>query len=208
MAPEESGSKQCPTCGSWDVRWAMIEDGGLGNWCDNCKKSLKAMAVQENEGSLGSSEPAQLKYKPSIIGKTLFTIVVICVSVLVFWCLFVGFSFWVDYYSSGGYERSNNTIAQMHGRHLLTCFESHYADYQRYPLSIDHLQRECYDYLDKNGVINDLLKKKVILNVTLLNEEDYEFVILHKKGNREYKMNSFSSYIRFREKGEKEWRKL
>lgn len=46
MSPEESGSKQCPTCGSWDVRWAMIEDGGLGNWCDNCKASLKAMAAR------------------------------------------------------------------------------------------------------------------------------------------------------------------
>jgi hypothetical protein len=46
MAPEESGSKQCPTCGSWDVRWAMIEDGGQGDWCDNCKKSLKAMEAQ------------------------------------------------------------------------------------------------------------------------------------------------------------------
>jgi hypothetical protein len=50
MAPEESGSKQCPTCGSWDVRWAMIEDGGLGDWCDNCKKSLKAMGKQMDDG--------------------------------------------------------------------------------------------------------------------------------------------------------------
>ena len=202
MAPEESGPKQCPTCGSWDVRWAMIEDGGLGNWCDNCKKSLEAMGGQEYDGSPES------KYEFSTTDKTATTVAVICVSVVVLWILLVNFSFWTEYYFNGGYERSNNTIAQMHGRHLLTCFESHYADYQRYPLSIDHLQRECYDYLDKNGVINDLLKKKIILNVTLLNEEDYEFIIFHKKGDREYKMNSFSSYIRFREKGEKEWRKL
>ena len=50
MAPEESGSKQCPTCGNSDVRWAMIEDGGLGEWCDNCKKSLKAMGKQMDDG--------------------------------------------------------------------------------------------------------------------------------------------------------------
>ena len=50
MAPEKSGSKQCPTCGSWDVRWAVIEDGGLGDWCDNCKKSLRAMGKQIDDG--------------------------------------------------------------------------------------------------------------------------------------------------------------
>ncbi len=50
MATEESGSKQCPTCGNSDVRWAMIEDGGLGEWCDNCKKSLKAMGKQMDDG--------------------------------------------------------------------------------------------------------------------------------------------------------------
>ena len=193
MAPEEPGSKQCPACGSWDVRWAMIEDGGQGNWCDNCKKSLKAVGVQ--------------KYEGSPFGQILYVTAITVVSVLVLWVLLVHFSFWTNYYSSGGFERSNNSIALMHGRHLLTCFESHYADYQRYPLSIDHLQRECNDYLDKNGVINDLLKKKVIFNVTLLNEEDYEFIIFHKKGDREYKMNSFSAHIRYREKGEKEWRK-
>ena len=169
----------------------MIEDG------DSC----------QHYGTSSGVEPAESKYKSSTTDKTVITIVVIGVSVLVFWFLLVGFSFWVDYYSSGGFERSNNSIALMHGRHLLTCFESHYADYQRYPLSIDHLQRECYDYLDKNGVINDLLKKKVILNATLLNEEDYEFIIFHKKGDREYKMNSFSAHIKYREKGQKEWRK-
>lgn len=46
MAPEESGSKQCPTCGSWDVRWATIEDGGMGDWCPNCMKSFKLMELE------------------------------------------------------------------------------------------------------------------------------------------------------------------
>jgi tetratricopeptide (TPR) repeat protein len=43
-AKEEAGSKQCPTCGSWDVRGgAMDEWGGTGDWCDHCKKSLYKM---------------------------------------------------------------------------------------------------------------------------------------------------------------------
>jgi len=42
-AQEEAGRKQCKTCGNWDVRWAMIEDGGLGDWCPNCKKSFCKM---------------------------------------------------------------------------------------------------------------------------------------------------------------------
>ena len=75
MAPEESGSKQCPTCGSRDVRWAMIEDGGLGNWCDNCKKSLKGIGVQ--------------KYEGSPFGKILYVTAITVVSVLVFWYLLV-----------------------------------------------------------------------------------------------------------------------
>jgi tetratricopeptide (TPR) repeat protein len=40
---EEAGRKQCKTCGNWDVRWAMIEDGGLGDWCPHCKKSFCKM---------------------------------------------------------------------------------------------------------------------------------------------------------------------
>ena len=43
-AKEEAGSKQCPTCGSLDVRrGAAIEGGGIGDWCDHCKKSLYKM---------------------------------------------------------------------------------------------------------------------------------------------------------------------
>jgi hypothetical protein len=43
-AKEEAGFKQCPTCGSWDVRGgAMVEHGGIGDWCDHCKKSLYKM---------------------------------------------------------------------------------------------------------------------------------------------------------------------
>jgi hypothetical protein len=43
-AKEEAGFKQCPTCGSFDVRGGtMIEGGGIGEWCDVCKKSLYKM---------------------------------------------------------------------------------------------------------------------------------------------------------------------
>ncbi len=38
-AKEEAGFKQCPTCGSLDVRGgAVIEGVGVGDWCDHCKK--------------------------------------------------------------------------------------------------------------------------------------------------------------------------
>lgn len=37
---KEAGLKQCPTCGKWDVYRAVIEDGGQGDWCPNCKKSI------------------------------------------------------------------------------------------------------------------------------------------------------------------------
>ena len=39
----EAGQKQCPTCGKWDVYRAFLEDGGQGDWCPNCKKSLQQM---------------------------------------------------------------------------------------------------------------------------------------------------------------------
>jgi hypothetical protein len=43
-AKEEAGFKQCPTCGSLDVRGgAMVEHGGYGDYCDVCKKSLYKM---------------------------------------------------------------------------------------------------------------------------------------------------------------------
>ena len=42
-AKEEAGSKQCPTCGSWDVHGgAKVQHGHFG-WCDHCKKSLYKM---------------------------------------------------------------------------------------------------------------------------------------------------------------------
>jgi hypothetical protein len=31
----------CPSCGKWDVHKAFTEDGGMGDWCPNCKKSIK-----------------------------------------------------------------------------------------------------------------------------------------------------------------------
>jgi len=34
---------QCPTCGATDIKYAYIEDGSMGYWCYQCKKSLKAM---------------------------------------------------------------------------------------------------------------------------------------------------------------------
>jgi ssDNA-binding Zn-finger/Zn-ribbon topoisomerase 1 len=39
---KETG-KLCPTCGNSNVRSAYIEDGGMGDWCPNCKMSLKKM---------------------------------------------------------------------------------------------------------------------------------------------------------------------
>ncbi len=43
---EKAGSKQCPTCGGWDVRsGATIEEGGIGDWCPHCKKSLQKMRL-------------------------------------------------------------------------------------------------------------------------------------------------------------------
>ncbi len=43
---EKAGSKQCPTCGGWYVRsGAVIEEGGIGDWCPHCKKSLQKMRL-------------------------------------------------------------------------------------------------------------------------------------------------------------------
>jgi hypothetical protein len=47
----EADQKQCPTCGKWDVYRAFVEDGGQGDWCPNCKKSLdvdKPLTVNES----------------------------------------------------------------------------------------------------------------------------------------------------------------
>lgn len=38
---KEAGLKQCPTCGNWDAYRAIVEDGGYGDWCPHCKKSIK-----------------------------------------------------------------------------------------------------------------------------------------------------------------------
>jgi hypothetical protein len=43
IAKDEVGRKQCMTCGNWGVRWAMIEDGGMGDYCPHCKKSFYKM---------------------------------------------------------------------------------------------------------------------------------------------------------------------
>lgn len=45
LAKAREGKKQCPQCGSWEVKWATIEGGGMGHWCDHCKKSLRAMGA-------------------------------------------------------------------------------------------------------------------------------------------------------------------
>jgi len=45
VVKEGEGKRQCPVCDSWELRWANIEDGGIGYWCENCKKSLKAMGA-------------------------------------------------------------------------------------------------------------------------------------------------------------------
>jgi uncharacterized membrane protein YjgN (DUF898 family) len=43
---EKAGSKQCPACSKWDVYGgATIEDGGIGDWCPHCKKSLQKMRL-------------------------------------------------------------------------------------------------------------------------------------------------------------------
>lgn len=37
----EKIKKQCPVCGNWDVIRAFVEDGGMGDWCPHCNKSLE-----------------------------------------------------------------------------------------------------------------------------------------------------------------------
>lgn len=43
IAKQKEGKKQCPECKSWDVYQTMLKDGGMGDYCPNCQKSLKAM---------------------------------------------------------------------------------------------------------------------------------------------------------------------
>jgi hypothetical protein len=50
IPPKASGFKQCPTCGSLDIRrGAAIEVGGIGDWCEHCKKSLYKMDKEKAE---------------------------------------------------------------------------------------------------------------------------------------------------------------
>jgi hypothetical protein len=53
----EAEQKQCPTCGKWDIYRAVIEDGGQGDWCPHCKKSLQKVE-QEKSGKI---RPEQIR---------------------------------------------------------------------------------------------------------------------------------------------------
>jgi hypothetical protein len=46
---KEAGLKQCPACGKWDVYRAVIEDGGQGDWCPHCKKSITLVKIVSSE---------------------------------------------------------------------------------------------------------------------------------------------------------------
>jgi hypothetical protein len=37
------GKVKCPRCGSWDVYKTYLQDGGLGDYCPNCKQAIKTM---------------------------------------------------------------------------------------------------------------------------------------------------------------------
>jgi hypothetical protein len=43
LAREKQGIQKCPKCGNMDIHKAVIEDGGYGDWCPHCKKSLQIM---------------------------------------------------------------------------------------------------------------------------------------------------------------------
>ena len=54
---EKAGSKQCPTCGRWDVYGgATIEGGGTGDWCPHCKKSLQKMRLDMKNQEFAAHE--------------------------------------------------------------------------------------------------------------------------------------------------------
>ena len=162
--------------------------------CNSCgEKILEDSDSCQHCGTSSGAEPAQLKYKRSTLDFTVTVIVVMFVSVVVFATLLNAFG---ALYGSNLRGAKYNNIARQDGTNMLSCLENHYADHQRYPRTLNELHRAC----------SDLLRRNVVLNVTLLNQEDYEFVIFHKKGYKEYKMNSFSSRIKCREKGQKEWR--
>lgn len=39
--------KECPICGKTDVYKAYVEDGGMGDWCPHCNKSIPAINKKE-----------------------------------------------------------------------------------------------------------------------------------------------------------------
>lgn len=41
--PVGHAENPCPTCGNSNVRWAQIENGGMGDWCPDCMMSLQKM---------------------------------------------------------------------------------------------------------------------------------------------------------------------
>jgi tetratricopeptide (TPR) repeat protein/predicted RNA-binding Zn-ribbon protein involved in translation (DUF1610 family) len=46
---QEAGSKQCPTCGQWDVYRAYTEDGSTSDWCPHCQKSIKEVMPETSQ---------------------------------------------------------------------------------------------------------------------------------------------------------------
>ncbi|MBC8484458.1 MAG: hypothetical protein H8D45_00240 [Bacteroidetes bacterium] len=42
---DREGKVLCPQCGTLDVYKTMTKDHGYGDWCPNCKESLKSMVV-------------------------------------------------------------------------------------------------------------------------------------------------------------------
>lgn len=45
LAQRTAGKIQCPRCHRWDVHRALIENGGLGDWCPHCEISLQKLAA-------------------------------------------------------------------------------------------------------------------------------------------------------------------
>ncbi len=59
---KQAGFKQCPTCGSLDIRrGAAIEGGGIGDWCEHCKKSLYKMDEEKAHNLYKMHEEKVLK---------------------------------------------------------------------------------------------------------------------------------------------------
>lgn len=43
LVKEKEGKVRCPKCGNWDVYRAYLKDGSMGDYCPNCKQSIKTM---------------------------------------------------------------------------------------------------------------------------------------------------------------------